>query len=51
MAEPAKSADAEVLAAPSNQATRSACLIFNPVAGQSNPEEDFATIFCSLKSI
>jgi len=28
----------------SNQATRSACLIFNPVAGQSNPEEDFATI-------
>jgi len=44
IAEPAKSADAEVLAAPSNQATRSACLIFNPVVGQSNPEEDFATI-------
>ena len=41
----AKSADAEVLDAPiSNQATRSACLIFNPVAGQSNPEEDLATI-------
>jgi len=51
IAEPAKSADAEVLAG--NQATRSACLIFNPVAGQSNRRKTLQPFskFCSLKSI
>ncbi len=32
------------------QATRSACLIFNPVAGQSDPEQDLATIQALLEA-
>lgn len=42
-------ADSKVAVRQANGANRSACLIFNPVAGQSDPEEDLQKIRSILK--